>query len=80
MMKRNKLTIDIDVNNDNLVKKLKAISKHAAALAGELEQIDKDKCPRCDGMLKVNTLHADGVDYQKHFFCEDCGYSKVQEV
>jgi MinD superfamily P-loop ATPase len=79
-MRNNKLTIDIDVNNKNLVKKLNAISKHAAALAEELEKIDEDKCPRCNETLKVDTLYADGKELQKNFICEDCGWIRQKLV
>jgi MinD superfamily P-loop ATPase len=66
-MRNNKVTIDIDVNNKNLVKKLNAIAKHAAALAEELEKIDEDKCPRCNETLKV------GLDKS---WCKPPGWSQ----
>ena len=40
--KRDPLSIQIDLNTDKLQLKLRAIAKHAEALADELERIDKE--------------------------------------
>lgn len=37
----NALTVNVDANTDNLSAKLRVISKHAKALADELEEIDR---------------------------------------
>ncbi|MGG6447327.1 hypothetical protein [Pseudobacillus badius] len=36
------LTVTVDMNSDNLSRKLKAIAKHAQALAEELGEIDSE--------------------------------------
>jgi len=66
--------IDIDLQTDKMVAKLRAIIKHTKALADELEVIDKDACPKCSGALDIQTLFADDTIIQKVFTCEKCGW------
>ena len=67
-----KLSISIDMDSDNLVKKLNAIAKHAKALADELEEIDKSVCPDCGDDLTTTTLHADGKPLINSTVCDHC--------
>lgn len=71
---KSKLSISIDVNNSNLVRKLNAISKHAKALADELEQIDQSTCPECGEVLNEDTIYANGEIFDKNVYCSSCTY------
>jgi DNA-directed RNA polymerase subunit M/transcription elongation factor TFIIS len=73
-MKASRLTIEVDMNTSKMVKKLKAIAEHAAALAEELETIDKEVCEAC-GSTEINvvTLHADIDIVRKYNTCLQCG-------
>ena len=44
MTKCKPLSISVDVNTDKMLMKLRAIAKHAEALADELEKIDSGEC------------------------------------
>lgn len=69
------ITIDLSMNADKLTAKLRAISKHTAALAEELEQIDRGVCPNCNAVLDVTTAYADGEVYATFSICPKCGYT-----
>lgn len=50
MSERKPLSISVDMNTDKLQLKLRAIAKHAEALADELNRIDNMiECPECGG-------------------------------
>lgn len=66
------LAIEVTAETDNLSAKLRAISKHAAALANELDEIDRDKCPNCGKAMSKTTMYGDGVP-SVHYECADCG-------
>ncbi len=71
--KQNKgLAIEVSADTDNLSAKLRAISKHAAALANELDEIDRDKCPNCGKAMSKTTMYGDGVP-SVHYECINCG-------
>mgnify|MGYP003496099241 FL=1 len=71
MPKLSEITVDISADTDNLVAKLRAISKHTLALAEELEGIDNAwKCEHC-GHDALTTLLCDQVIYVQ--YCEKCG-------
>ncbi|WHY76236.1 hypothetical protein QNH20_19215 [Neobacillus sp. WH10] len=64
--------IDIDLQTNKLVDKLRAISNYTSALADELEEIDKIACPSCGSALDIETLFADDIIIQKNFSCKKC--------
>jgi transposase-like protein len=74
MEKTSGLSISVDMNSSNLVRKLKVISKHTEALANELEEIDKTTCPNCGSSLNTDALYANGELYRKNVYCTDCRY------
>lgn len=66
--RRDKLTITVDVSTSKLQMKLKAIAKHAGALADELDDIDN----ACEcGSMEFTELYAEGKPYVK--VCDGCG-------
>lgn len=74
-IKRNPKSIEIavDMNTDNLQLKLRAIAKHAEALADELDHIDAAKCDKCVGLLDITTLSVDGFPVEEIKVCTRCG-------
>ena len=71
MTERKPLSISVDMNTDKLQLKLRAIAKHAEALADELDAIDNMVvCPDCNGS-EVCAMYAAGEIY--HASCNDCG-------
>lgn len=73
-MEASRVTIEVDMNTSKMVKKLKAIAEHAAALAEELETIDKEVCEACGSTeIKVATLHSDMKVVRKYNTCLQCG-------
>lgn len=70
-MKASDLTVSLQTKN--FVRKLKAISKHAKALAEELELIDKETCPNCADDLDIEKIYANGEIYQEIKVCKSCG-------
>lgn len=70
MPKLSEITVDISADTDNLVAKLKAISKHTQALAKELEGIDNAwKCEHC-GHDECQSLYFNNELY--HSMCLKC--------
>ncbi|RPJ97278.1 hypothetical protein CW357_01020 [Rummeliibacillus sp. TYF005] len=62
------ITIELGFDNKSR-RKLKAIAKHAGALADELEAIDNAwKCPKC-GHDSYTTLYSEDVAYSR---CDKC--------
>ncbi|WP_272033108.1 hypothetical protein [Oceanobacillus kimchii] len=74
-----KLSMDI-VLDKNTSAKLRAISKHTAALADELERIDAETCPGCGELCEVTEYHADGMPAHKSYMCHVCGYIKREST
>lgn len=66
-----KLSIEVSADTNNLSAKLRAISKHAAALANELDEIDRAKCPNCGKAMSKTTMYGDGVP-SVHYACTEC--------
>ena len=74
MSEGRKLTVNVDANTSKLQLKLKAIAKHAEALANELEEIDK----ACDcGGMSYTTVYQDDKPYMK--VCDGCGEAYVND-
>ena len=70
MPKLSEITVDISADTDNLVAKLRAISKHTLALVEELEGIDNAwKCEHCGHDTWV-TVTVGGQPY--YDVCERC--------
>lgn len=67
-----KLTIDLDLNTINIQQKLRAISKHAEALADELQEIDKRVCPECENEMDEITAYADNEVAKVMYTCPFC--------
>ncbi|QJX63056.1 hypothetical protein HLK66_16270 [Niallia circulans] len=66
------LAIEVTADTNNLSAKLRAISKHTEALANELDEIDRDKCPNCGKVMSKTTMYGDGVS-SVHYECINCG-------
>jgi transposase-like protein len=72
------ITVDVLMNTDKLQRKLKAIAKHAEALANELDAIDKAiVCPNC-GSADVCQMHTNGE--LTHASCNDCEYTIYDDL
>ena len=65
--------ITVELNTDILQRKLKAIAKHAEALAKELEEID-GLCPECGEPMEHITMYAADEPYEEINTCPRCGY------
>lgn len=65
-------SMGIDLDTDVFQQKLRAISKHAEALADELEYIDKAKCEECGGLMNITNLYADNNVVQEIKECPRC--------
>ena len=66
------ITIELDMDTNNLSAKLKAIAKHAEALADELDAIDVVRCPICGNDMSTSELFADGESYMEEQYCDSC--------
>jgi len=69
------LHIDVNMDTDSLSLKLKAIAKHATALANELERIDADeldKCKKCGGHVYTEKTFKDYKLVSEIRRCNDC--------
>lgn len=72
------ITIQVSSDTTKLQKQLRAIAKHAEALAEELERIDNDvECPKCGG-CEVCEMYANEKLY--HASCNDCGHVIVDDL
>ena len=71
-MTKGKVSIDVDMHTDKLQLKLRAIAKHTAALADELDEIDKSICPECGDLMDTTNFYADGEPYQTTSICSNC--------
>lgn len=72
MEKKSKVSIAVDMNTDSMQRKLRAISKHTEALANELEEIDKDRCPVCGVAIHRTTYFVDGIEANSVTVCPKC--------
>ena len=72
-MKLKGITVDLSVHTKSSVAKLKAIAKHTAALADELEEIDKSICPECGDLMDVTNFYADTKAIHSSSICSNCG-------
>ncbi|GLY09587.1 hypothetical protein [Pseudobacillus badius] len=67
--------ITVDINTIKFARKLKAIAKHAKALADELDEIEKSFCPQCgEGMSRATDLNDGSQPVTEKAFCSSCGY------
>lgn len=64
-----KVQLDLDSAVTSL--KLRAIAKHAAALADELDAID-NTCEECGGPITIRECRLDGELISTHHECERC--------
>lgn len=71
--KETTLSINVDVDTEILSVKLKAIAKHAQALADELDMIDATVCDRCGKSCEKSIIYADGEELYKNVHCPSCG-------
>lgn len=68
-----KQTIDI-VFDKKSIAKLKAIAKHAGALADELEEIENsEECPKCGDIMETKRYFADNKLISVSAQCNSCG-------
>lgn len=62
------VTVNVELNTDKLQMKLRAIAKHAEALANELNEIDNlVECPHCGSHNTGRYCHEYTVAY-----CNEC--------
>ena len=71
-----KLEIQTAVNTDSFQLKLRAIAKHASALADELEKIGGVTCNKCGGLMEVCEFYSGYGVERTTFECKQCGESK----
>lgn len=64
---------NVSINTNKLQDQLRAISKHAEALADELEQIEMEECPDCGARGNKMTVHADDAPVYESYECPNCG-------
>lgn len=69
MSEKQKLTVNVDADTSKLQLKLKAIAKHAEALAYELEAID-GACDECGSMEYIHLQTPESLPTKK---CAMCG-------
>ena len=71
---RDKLSIGIGTNTNQLQRKLRAIAKHAEALADELKAIDESECPECGGTeIECATFYKEEEVHYEQCTCLTCG-------
>ena len=68
------ITIDLGISDKSALK-LRAIAKHAEALADELDDIDNKKpCKECGSFnYSVGEIFADDELFSLYIECHDCG-------
>lgn len=74
------ITVDLDINNNKMIRKLNAISKHTKALAEELSQIDNNGCPNCGGEVEVTTMYSDSKQQYQTRKCLCCNYKNEENI
>lgn len=63
-----------DIDTSSIEKKLRAIAKHATALADELKKLDEEKCPDCGSKeVEVARTYGDNERYDIAITCHNCG-------
>lgn len=74
------LSISVDMVTDKMQLKLRAIAKHAEALADELDQIDNaEPCGRCGCIeTETHTLCSTETTYETKY-CSECGLKISEE-
>ncbi|GAB6931603.1 hypothetical protein JCM10914A_55860 [Paenibacillus sp. JCM 10914] len=72
--KNDGISVTLSVNTDLLSLKLRAIAKHATALADDLDKIDEATCSECGGPLDEMTLYAEKIFEHKEYVCNQCGH------
>ena len=65
------------VGTDLLSLKVRAIAKHATALADELDEIDKVKCSKCGSAMEWYELSYEGTT-ERSYVCKQCGHSYME--
>lgn len=63
----------VSINTNKLQAQIKAIAKHAEALADELEQIEIEECPDCGARGNKMTVRADNEVAFEKYDCPNCG-------
>lgn len=67
------ITIELGLDDKSKLK-LRAIAKHAGALADELDRIDKyELCPKCGSFMNTSEMFLDNELKSKTSECE-CGF------
>ena len=73
-MAKGKVSIDVDMHTDTLQLKLRVIARHTAALADELDKIDKYiLCPECGDLIDKITFYTDDKPFHSSSICSNCG-------
>ncbi|MEG0260668.1 MAG: hypothetical protein RR595_09780 [Lysinibacillus sp.] len=69
-------SMGIDLDTKRFELKLRAIAKHAEALADELDRIGNDNydpCPKCGGhSTEVDTIYSGTDAVETYLCCHDC--------
>ena len=66
------------MNTDKAQQKLRAIAKHAEALANELDAIDNPiECEECGSKdIEVSSFYVEETPYFECVKCNECGHQK----
>lgn len=65
------LTIDLGLDEKTILK-LRAIAKHAEALANELDAIDAAQCLTCGGLLEITEISIGDKVVDTSAYCGNC--------
>lgn len=77
MTERKPLSISVDMDTNKMQLKLRAIAKHAEALADELESIDNPwECPNCSKNNYKDIFVGNTLEYR---FCKECKHAYTGE-
>lgn len=66
------MEVKIDLNTDILTLRLRAIAKHSAALANDLEKIGDATYKGCGGLMDITELRANNEVVDTSFDCPQC--------
>ena len=66
------IQIDVGISTEVMTAKLRAIAKHAEALANELDEIDSAKCEECGRILNITRLCGDSEEVKELRECPRC--------
>ena len=73
-MVKGNVSIDVDMKTDTLQLKLRVIARHTAALADELDKIDKYIiCPECGDLMDTTNFYEDKKVFHSSSICSNCG-------